>query len=116
MVEQLREDIDSTPHMHGLESQLITVSVVWSREDIDSTHQGRPWVFLHVYRDMRKWDGNSTSTLHALQGKIITKGGSSRKVAAAVCSGQFLRQSGRADLTPDPMGRNSTPFSQEASG
>lgn len=64
---------------------------------------------------MRKGDGNSTSTLHELQGKIITKGGSSRKVAAAVCSGQFLRQSGRADLTSDPMGRNSTPFSQEAS-
>ena len=51
---------------------------------------------------MRKWDGKSTSTLEAqvreLQGKTITKGGSSRKIAAPVSSEQFPRQSRRADF------------------
>ncbi|KAK4806478.1 LOW QUALITY PROTEIN: hypothetical protein QYF61_013971 [Mycteria americana] len=55
--------------------------------------------------DMRKWDGKPTSTLEArvreLQGKTITKGGSSRKIAAPVSSGQFPRQSKRADLSLD---------------
>lgn len=50
-VEQLREDIDSTPHIHSPESQLVTESVVWSGEDIEGTHQGRPSFFLQAYRD-----------------------------------------------------------------
>ena len=54
---------------------------------------------------MRKWDGKPTSTLEArvreLQGKSVTQGGSSRKSAALVSSGQFPRQRRRADLTPD---------------
>lgn len=37
LVEQLKEDIDSTLHMHGPESQLGTKNVVWSREDIEGT-------------------------------------------------------------------------------
>ncbi|KAK4822055.1 hypothetical protein QYF61_008864 [Mycteria americana] len=57
-----------------------------------------PWVTLWFYlcdhtEDMRKWDGKSTSTLEArvceLQGKTITKGSSSRKIAAPVSSEQF---------------------------
>ncbi|KAK4830423.1 hypothetical protein QYF61_011047 [Mycteria americana] len=55
--------------------------------------------------DMRKWDGKSTFTLEArvceLQGKTVTKGGSSRKIAAPVSRGQLPRQSRRADLTSD---------------
>lgn len=35
---------------------------------------------------MRKWDEISTLALHELQGKIITRGGSLRKVAAAMGS------------------------------
>lgn len=30
LVEQFKEDIDSTPHIRGPESQLVTESVVWS--------------------------------------------------------------------------------------
>lgn len=57
------------------------------REDIEGTHQGRPCFFLQAYRDnMRKWDEISTLALHELQGKIITRGGSLRKVAAAMGS------------------------------
>ena len=85
------------------------------------TSQATLWFYLHDHReDMRKWDGKSTLTLEArvceLQGKTITKGGSSRKIAAPVSSGKFPRQSGRADLTPDPMERNSNPFLQKVSG
>ncbi|KAK4807136.1 hypothetical protein QYF61_018477 [Mycteria americana] len=64
------------------------------------------WFYLRDHgEDMRKWDGKPTSTLEArvreLQGKTITKGSSSRKIAAPVSSGQFPRQSKRADFTPD---------------
>ncbi|KAK4811230.1 hypothetical protein QYF61_022127 [Mycteria americana] len=70
------------------------------------TPQGTLWFYLRDHgEDMRKWDGKPTSTLEArvreLQGKTITKGGSSRKIAAPVSNGQFPRQSKRADLTPD---------------
>lgn len=69
---------------------------------------------------MKKWDENPTSTLeaqvHELQEKTITNGGSSRKVASPLSSGQFSRQSGRADRTPDPMERNSNLYLQEVSG
>ncbi|KAK4807088.1 hypothetical protein QYF61_018429 [Mycteria americana] len=70
------------------------------------TPRGTLWIYLHDHgEDMRKWDGKPTSTLEArvreLQGKTITKGGSSRKIAAPVSSGQFPRQSQRADLTLD---------------
>ncbi|KAK4807005.1 hypothetical protein QYF61_000334 [Mycteria americana] len=70
------------------------------------TPQGTLWFYLRDHgEDMRKWDGKPTSTLEArvrqLQGKTITKGGSSRKIAAPVSSGQFPRQSKRADFTPD---------------
>ncbi|KAK4821934.1 hypothetical protein QYF61_004938 [Mycteria americana] len=70
------------------------------------TPWGTLWFYLRDHgEDMRKWDGKSTSTLEArareLQGKTITKGGSSRKIAAPVSSEQFLRQSRRADLTSD---------------
>ncbi|KAK4810737.1 hypothetical protein QYF61_007711 [Mycteria americana] len=70
------------------------------------TPRGTLWFYLRDHgEDMRKWDGKPTSTLearvHELQGKTIAKGGSSRKIAALVSSGQFPRQSKRADLTPD---------------
>lgn len=51
LVELLKEDIDSNPHMHGPESQLETESVIWSREDIEGTQQGRTRFYLQVYRD-----------------------------------------------------------------
>ena len=64
------------------------------------------WFYLCDHgEDMRKWDGKPTSALEAqvceLQGKTITKEGSSRKSAAPVSSGQFPRQSRRADFTSD---------------
>ncbi|KAK4826862.1 hypothetical protein QYF61_011899 [Mycteria americana] len=70
------------------------------------TPRGTLWFYLRDHgEDMRKWDGKPTSTLEArvreLQGKTITKGSSSRKIAAPVSSGQFPRQSKRADFTPD---------------
>ncbi|KAK4811001.1 hypothetical protein QYF61_014473 [Mycteria americana] len=70
------------------------------------TPRGTLWFYLCDHgEDMRKWDGKPTLTLEArvreLQGKTITKGGSSRKIAAPVSSWQFPRQSKRADLTPD---------------
>ncbi|KAK4821311.1 hypothetical protein QYF61_018060 [Mycteria americana] len=70
------------------------------------TPRGTLWFYLRDHEeDMRKWDGKPTSTLEArvreLQGKTIAKGSSSRKIAAPVSSGQFPRQSKRADFTPD---------------
>ncbi|KAK4811292.1 hypothetical protein QYF61_023344 [Mycteria americana] len=70
------------------------------------TPQGTLWFYLRDHgEDMRKWDGKPTSTLEArvrdLQGKTIAKWSSSRKIAAPVSSGQFPRQSKRADFTPD---------------
>ncbi|KAK4811037.1 hypothetical protein QYF61_015741 [Mycteria americana] len=70
------------------------------------TPRGTLWFYLRDHgEDMRKWDGKPTSTLEArvreLQGKTIAKGGSSRKIAAPVSSGQFPRQSKRVDFTPD---------------
>ncbi|XP_074696051.1 E3 ubiquitin-protein ligase AMFR isoform X2 [Strix aluco] len=67
------------------------------------TSRATLWFYLRDHgEDMRKWDGKSTLTLEArvreLQGKTITKGGSSRKIAAPASSGQFPRQSRRADL------------------
>ncbi|KAK4828266.1 LOW QUALITY PROTEIN: hypothetical protein QYF61_024931 [Mycteria americana] len=51
------------------------------------TPRGTLWFYLRDHgEDMRKWDGKPTSTLEArireLQGKTITKGSSSRKIAA----------------------------------
>ncbi|KAK4810684.1 hypothetical protein QYF61_007484 [Mycteria americana] len=70
------------------------------------TPRGTLWFYLRDHgEDMRKWDRKPTSTLEArvreLQGKTITKGGSSRKIDALVSSGQFPRQSRRDDLTSD---------------
>uniref|UniRef100_A0A8C0FKI1 E3 ubiquitin-protein ligase AMFR n=1 Tax=Bubo bubo TaxID=30461 RepID=A0A8C0FKI1_BUBBB len=67
------------------------------------TSRATLWFYLRDHgEDMRKWDGKSTLTLEArvreLQGRTITKGGSSRKIAAPASSGQFPRQSRRADL------------------
>lgn len=42
-----------------------------------------------------------------MQRKAIINGGSSRKVAAPVFSGQLPSQSGRVGLTSDPMEINS---------
>ena len=68
---------------------------------------------------MRKWDGKPTSALDAwvreLRGKTTTNEGSSRKMVASASSEHCERcgrQSGRADLTPDSMKRNSNPFLQ----
>jgi len=50
-----------------------------------------------------------------LQGKAITKEGFSRKTAAPVSSGQFPRQSRRADLPSDPMEGTYVSYLQEVS-
>ena len=94
------------------------------RGDRRYTPQGTLWSYLREHgEDMMKWDGKPTSVLDArvceLQGKTITNECSSRKMAAPVSGGQCercARQSGRADLTADPMRRNSNPFLQEVSG
>ena len=72
---------------------------------------------------MMKWDRKPTSVLDArvreLQGKTNTNEGSSRKIAASGSSEHCERcgrQSGRADLTPDPVRRDSNPFLQQVSG
>ncbi|GAB0208015.1 hypothetical protein GRJ2_003267200 [Grus japonensis] len=58
------------------------------------TPRGTLWFYLRDHEEnMRKLDGKPTSTLEArvceLQGKTITKGDSSRKIAVPVSSGQF---------------------------
>ena len=61
----------------------------------------------------------STSTLEArvreLQGKTSTQEHSSRNIAAPVSSGQFPRQSRRADPTPDRNEETSNLHLQEVS-
>ena len=95
------------------------------REHRRYTPRGTLWFYLRDHgEDMRKWDGKPTSVLDAwvreLRGKTITNEGSSRKIAASAssehCEWCGRRQSGRADLTPDPMRRNSNPFLQQVSG
>ncbi|KAK4807223.1 LOW QUALITY PROTEIN: hypothetical protein QYF61_024343 [Mycteria americana] len=101
------KNIGPTFHLYGPVSQLLSQrSSAQERGYRGYTPQGTQWFYLHDHgEDMRKWDGKPTSTLEArvreLQGKTITKGGSSRKIAAPVSSGQFPRQSQRADLTLD---------------
>lgn len=51
-----------------------------------------------------------------LEGRALTNGGSSRKTAAPVCSGQLPRQGRRVDLTSDSMQRNSNSFLQRQCG
>ena len=93
------------------------------RGDRRYTPWGTLWSYLREHgEDMMKWHGKPTLVLdarvHELQGKTITNEGSSRKIAAPVSGGQCeqcARQSGRADLTPDPMRRNSNPFLQKVS-
>jgi len=72
------------------------------------TPHGILWFYLHDHgEDITKWDGKPTSNLeagvHESQGKTMTNGGSSRKIAAPVSSGQFPRQSRKADLISDPV-------------
>ncbi|KAK4806844.1 LOW QUALITY PROTEIN: hypothetical protein QYF61_012565 [Mycteria americana] len=106
-VQRLEEDMSYSPPIRT------SVSAIRSQRSSAQgrgyrwyTPRGTLWFYLRDHgEDMRKWDGKPTSTLEArvreLQGKTITKGGSSRKIAALVSSGQFPRQSRRADLTPD---------------
>ena len=82
--------------------------------------RGTLWFYLLDHgEDMRKWDGKPTSVLDArvreLRGKTTTNEGSSRKMVASASSEHCERcgrPSGRADLTPDSMKRNSNPFLQ----
>ncbi|KAK4806216.1 hypothetical protein QYF61_001139 [Mycteria americana] len=106
-VQQLKEDRSYFPpvwtSISALRSQR---SSAQERGYRGYTPRGTLWFYLHDHgEDMRKWDGKPTSTLeariHELQGKTITKGGSSRKIAAPVSSEQFPRQSKRADLSLD---------------
>lgn len=49
-----------------------------------------------------------------LEGKVLTNGGSSRKIAAPVSGGQLPRQGKRVDLTSYSVQRNSNPFLQRS--
>ncbi|KAK4814464.1 hypothetical protein QYF61_018982 [Mycteria americana] len=106
-VQRLEEDMSYSPPIRTSVSAIRSQrSSAQERGHRRYTPRGTLWFYLCDHReDMRRWDGKPTSTLEArvceLQGKTITKGGSSRKIAALVSSGQFPRQSKRADLTPD---------------
>ncbi|KAK4829624.1 LOW QUALITY PROTEIN: hypothetical protein QYF61_005751 [Mycteria americana] len=98
--------IDPTPHLYRPVSQLLGRSSAQERGYSGCTPRATLWFYLHDHgKNMRKWDGKSALTLEArvceLQGKTITQGSSSSKIATPVSSGQFPRQSKRADLTPD---------------
>ncbi|KAK4806132.1 hypothetical protein QYF61_001055 [Mycteria americana] len=106
-VQQLKEDRSCSPpvwtSISAIRSQHYSAQ---QRGYRGYTPRGTLWFYLPDHgEDMRKRDGKPTSTLEArvreLQGKTIPQGGSSRKIAAPVSSGQFPRQSKRADLTPD---------------
>ncbi|KAK4828031.1 hypothetical protein QYF61_022808 [Mycteria americana] len=91
-VQQLKEDrFFSPPVWTSISAIRSQHSSAQERGYRGYTPQGTLWFFLHDHgEDMRKWDGKSTLTLEArvreLQGKKITKGGSSRKIAAPVDS------------------------------
>ncbi|KAK4822000.1 hypothetical protein QYF61_006614 [Mycteria americana] len=104
---QFKEDLSySLPIRTGVSAIRSQRSSAQERGYRGYTPRGTLWFYLRDHgEDMRKWDGKPTSTLEArvreLQGKTIAKGGSSRKIAAPVSSGQFPRQSKRVDFTPD---------------
>ncbi|KAK4811190.1 hypothetical protein QYF61_019821 [Mycteria americana] len=104
---QFKEDLSySLPIRTGVSAIRSQRSSAQERGYRGYTPRGTLWFYLRDHgEDMRKWDGKPTSTLEArvreLQGKTIAKGGSSRKTAAPVSSGQFPRQSKRVDFTPD---------------
>ncbi|KAK4811303.1 hypothetical protein QYF61_023355 [Mycteria americana] len=106
-VQRLEEDMSYSPPIRTSVSAIRSQrSSAQGRGYRGYTPRGTLWFYLRDHgEDMRKWDGKPTSTLEArvreLQGKTVTKGGSSRKIAALVSSGQFPRQSKRADFTPD---------------
>ncbi|KAK4818601.1 hypothetical protein QYF61_015463 [Mycteria americana] len=104
--QRFKEDMSYSPPVWTSVSAIRSQCFLLERGHTGYTPRGTLWSYLRDHReDMRKWDGKPTSTLEArvceLQGKTITKEGSSRKIAAPVSSGQFPRQSKRADLTPD---------------
>ncbi|KAK4823260.1 hypothetical protein QYF61_000227 [Mycteria americana] len=106
-VQQLKEERSYSPPVQiSISAIRSQCSSAQERGYRGYTPRGTLWFYLHGHgEDMRKWDGKPTSTLEEwvceLQGKTITKGVSSRKIAAPVFSGQFPRQSKRADLTSD---------------
>ncbi|KAK4810468.1 hypothetical protein QYF61_004248 [Mycteria americana] len=106
-VQRLEEDMSYCPPIRTSVSAIRSQrSSAQGRGYRGYTPRGTLWFYLRDHgEDMRKWDGKPTSTLEArvreLQGKTITQGGSSRKIAAPDSSRQFPRQSKRADLTPD---------------
>ncbi|KAK4813534.1 hypothetical protein QYF61_009577 [Mycteria americana] len=107
LVQQLKEDRSySPPVWRSISAIMSQCSSAQERGYRGYTPRGTPWFYLRDHgEDRRKWDGKPTLTLEArvreLQGKTITQGGSSRKIAAPVPSGHFPRQSRRAALTPD---------------
>ena len=103
--QKFKEDMSSSPPVWSSISAIRSEhSSAQEREYRRYTPRGTLWFYLRDHReDMRKWDGKPTSTLHELQAKITTEGDSSRKNATPVSSGQFPRQSRRADLISDPL-------------
>jgi len=84
------------------------------------TPPGTLWFYLRDHgEDMRKWDGNPTSSLEArlreLRGKTITKGDSLRKNATPVSSSQHSRPGTQFDLDSDPLEVTSKSFLQQVS-
>ncbi|KAK4810968.1 LOW QUALITY PROTEIN: hypothetical protein QYF61_014440 [Mycteria americana] len=118
-VQQLKEDRSYFPPVWTSVSAIRSQrSSAQERGYRGYTPRGTLWCYLRDHgEDMRKWDGKPTLTLearvHELQGKTITKGVPSRKIAALVSSAQFPRQSKRADLTPDFNEETSDSYIQE---
>ena len=88
------------------------------REYPRRTPRGTLWFYLRDHgEDMRKWDGQPTSTLAArvneLQGNTAARRGSPRKNAAPVFVGQSSRGSRRADVILDPEEGTSASHFQE---
>lgn len=96
--------IGPTPHPYGPVSQPSGVrGVLFKREDIKGTRHRTPCGFICMAME-RIWESgmNPSLTLEAqicdLQGKTITNGGFSRKIALLVSSGQLSRQNRRLIL------------------
>ncbi|KAK4823308.1 hypothetical protein QYF61_000521 [Mycteria americana] len=117
--QQFKEDRSYSPPVQtGISAIRYKHSSAQERGYSGYTPWATPWFYLCDYGEgMRKWDGKSTSTLEArvreLQGKTIMQGGSSRKIAAPVSSGQFPTQSRRADPTSDINKGTSDSYLQE---
>ncbi|KAK4811062.1 hypothetical protein QYF61_016348 [Mycteria americana] len=92
-VQRCKEDMSYSPPVQTSVSAIRSQhSSAQERGYRGYTPWGTLWFYLHDHgEDMRKWDGKID----------LDPRGAGTKIAAPVSSGQFPRQSKRADLTPD---------------